>query len=271
MATASLPPQPKHGRDWARDKPTLGAVILILLVGIAFGVTAILQGFSTGHTNEKIKHDEECQAQIQQDNFNRNKALTDLNARDKAAANRLMRRIIEDIQVGKTADLSRAWDAYRADVNSNDKARASLGQLLTGSALPSNCKLKLGSVAPTRLPGASSGTPRPSSTSLPPLSTTVTTMVTAQRTATVTRTLGGHVQTFTATIPGPVLTRRITITVSRRGPTIARTATVTTTTTRTVPRAPITRTVTVRVTATRVVTVTVTVSRPVPPTSPPGG
>jgi hypothetical protein len=197
---------------------------LFLLIALAFGVTAIAQGFSSAHTNQKISRDEECLAQVQHANLNRNAALADLNDRDRAAVNEWIHRVSLDVQDRNVGDIPRAYNAYRLAVQANDRARASYGALVSGTALPENCRLPTIHSAPSTLPTIAS--PKPTRAVLPPLSTSTETAF-----ATVMVTVAGP--TLTVFLHGPTTSE--TFTVSRR---VKVTRTITRTITRTVTTRP---------------------------------
>lgn len=254
MSTTELPhippKSPKHGPSWAKDRPTLGAVILFLLIAIAFGITTMITGFSNADVNAKIRRDEKCLGQIQTENLNRNRVLSELAEQERAALNRFIARVSNDVLVNNVADIPRAYEAYRLDVQDIDALRAKQGQLLSASALPSNCKLPLAADTGTSLPPISTTRSR---APLPQLTTATATLTPPPVTTTV-----GGVTTITAEVPGP--TRTITITIRPGQPT------------RTITRAPPTVTVamrptrTITVTVSRTATVTRTVTRPPLPT-----
>jgi hypothetical protein len=224
MTTTKIPRQGRH--TWARDRPTLGAVVLFLLIALAFGVTAIAQGFSSAHTNQKVARDEECLAQVQHANLNRNAALSDLNDRDRDAVNEWIHRVSLDVQDRNVGDIPRAYNAYRLAVQANDRARASYGALVSGTALPENCRPPTVHSAPSTLPTIASPKPTTHVVVLPPLGTSTETSF-----ATVTVTVAGP--TLTVFLHGPTSTE--TFTVSRR---VKLTRTVTRTITRTVTTRP---------------------------------
>src|SRR6266487_5970023 len=116
MTTMTQPKQPKHGSRWARDKPTLGAVVLFLLLALGFGIAALVTGFDKAASSRRMERDERCNGQIQVDDLNRRRALSDLNERDKAAVNRWIHRVSQDVLDGTPEDIPAAYEAYRADV-----------------------------------------------------------------------------------------------------------------------------------------------------------
>jgi hypothetical protein len=207
-------------------------VVLFLFIALAFGLASILQGFGNAHRNQRIGRDEECLAQVQRDNLNRNAALTDLNNRDRDAVNEWIHRVSLDVQDRNVGDILRAYNAYRLQVQANEKARASYGAIVSGTALPVNCRLPIVRTSASTL--STLGVAKPTSTRalLPPISTSTETAF-----ATVTVTVAGPTTTFTAFLHGPTSTERVTVTVPRRVK-VTRTVTATRTVTRTVTAHP---------------------------------
>jgi hypothetical protein len=243
MTTAQIPKQPKHGHVWERDKPTLGAFILFVLVALGGVGYAIYQGFQHGSDVSRISAAEGCNGRLFQDYLNRVAALQNLQDQNTA----IQRRYDRDIAAATdAAQRARAYLALRSAAASVDANKASLGAIISAGTPPAGCKIVVTTVPPTLAPRLSptahatrSRSSSPSSVSnLPPLPSTVF--------VTVTRTITAPGAVVTLTIPGPQTTTTVTVNPGQRTIHVTRTATATVTV------HPNQRTVT----ATRTVTVT---------------
>jgi hypothetical protein len=237
--------KPKHA--WPRSWITPGAFAVFVVLTLASAAYALTRNFQHAADVNRVENIAECNSKIFADNVARVQALTHLQDEGNAAQRELDARWARDVVTHNVADIPRAYNAFRAKIIQIDQERASLGVVITASAPPPECKLKL-TTSPATTPPSLSITPgktrrrssSPSSQELPPLPAVVTVVVT--------RTVTGS--QVTLRIPGPETTTTVTVRPNQRTltRTVTRTATVT-------PRPSPTR---VRVTRTATKTVTCT-------------
>jgi len=216
--------RPKHASQW----PTTGAVILSLILAIGFGILALIGQFKQARTHRNLRADEQCQAQVFQENLNRARILARLSEERDAAQYALDARWARDVfllnhgQTAAGADIPKAYEALRSKVAAINAEQAAQGALLSATEPPPGCRLPLttapGSTPPSlSIPTGRTTRPRATSTTtLPPLPNIVILRFTT--TATV------FIHGRDILIPGP----RTTVTIHMR-PVRTKTVTVTVT------------------------------------------
>lgn len=213
--------------------PALRSVLVVL--GVLFVIATTLYGLQDNadrnRQQKEIRNTQKCQQELNKLNAQRNLALTKIQTDDRHAVDAWIARVNIDLQVGKYSDISKAYEAYRAERIANDKNRAKYGAgiKITGNA----CQFQIvpASAAPIPSVHSTHSAQRSSSTQvLPPLP--------PRETITRTATVSGGTTTIIIRPPRPTDTVRVTSTrtvvrIRDHTRTVTRTRTVTATVTAT--------------------------------------